>query len=312
FPLSFAQQRLWLLHRIDPHSAAYNEFLFARLTGALQPAALAAALDGLAERHELLRTRYVEGEGEPRQIVDPPRSRPLRAVCLRALPDAVREAEMERVARQVARRPFDLERGPVLYALLLCLREDEHLLVVVVHHIAADHWAITIALSELSVLYAAAAAGRAARPVELPPLPIQYADFAVHERQWLSGPVLASFLDALRRQLAAAPPVLTVRAVPPRPALQPFRGARARLALTPLQTAALKERARQEGATLYMLLLAGLQALFHRLTGREDFVLGTPVAGRNRVETESLIGYFLNVLPLRGRPRGDLPFPALL
>jgi amino acid adenylation domain-containing protein len=309
FPLSFAQQRLWLLQRIDPESAAYNEFLFARLRGALQPTALAAALDGLVARHELLRTRYVAAEGEPCQIVDPPCRRPLPEVCLQGLPAAAREIEMERVARQVARRPVDLERGPVLSAFLLRLSADEHLLVVVVHHIAADHWAITIALRELSALYTAALSGR---PVALPPLPIQYADFAVHERQWLSGPVLSGFLDAWRRQLAGAPPVLDLPSDRPRPALQTFRGARAPLALTPPQTVALKERARQEGATLYMLLLAGLQALFHRLTGREDFVLGTPVAGRNRVETESLIGYFLNVLPLRGRPRAELPFRDLL
>ncbi len=315
FPLSFAQQRLWLLHRIDPESAAYNEFLFARLRGALRPAALAAALDGLVARHELLRTRYVAAEGEPCQIVDPPGRRPLPEVCLQGLPAAGREVEMERVARQVARRPVDLERGPVLSALLLRLAADEHLLVVVVHHIAADHWAITIALRELSALYTSAlagGAGQAGGAIDLPPLPIQYADFAVHERRWLSGPVLEGFLDAWRRQLAGAPPVLDLPSDRPRPPLQSFRGARAGLALTPTATMALKERARQEGATLYMLLLAGLQALCHRLTGREDLVLGTPVAGRNRVETESLVGYFLNVLPLRGRPHAELPFRDLL
>ncbi|HEV7515528.1 MAG TPA: condensation domain-containing protein, partial [Thermoanaerobaculia bacterium] len=208
-----------------------------------------------------------------------------------------------------SRRPFDLARGPVLRAALLRLGEEEHRLVVAVHHIAADHWAIAVAVRELSASYRAFAAGEAPA---LPALPIQYADFAVWQREWLSGEVLAAQLGFWRAALAGAPALLDLPADRPRPAIQGAAGASAWLRLPRPLAAALKALSRQADATLYMLLLAAFITLLHRLTGDEDLVVGSPVAGRGRRETEPLIGFFLNVLPLRGRPAAGLSFRGLL
>jgi amino acid adenylation domain-containing protein len=312
FPVSFAQQRIWLLHRMDPKSANYNEYLALRLTGGLRPAVLAAGVSEIARRHEVLRTHYKDTQEGPVQVIAAPAPVLLPEVDLRALPPQLREAEADRLAREEGRRPFDLAHGPVLRTALLRLgggAAEEHLLLFTVHHIAADHWSIAVAVRELSELYRALSAGE---PPVLPELPIQYADFSVWQRQWLSGDRLEAQLASWRTQLAGAPPLLELSTDRPRPPVQGHGGAGVALHLPRTLAASLKALARGEDVTLYMLLLAAFATLLHRTGGADDLVVGTPVAGRGRKETEGLIGFFLNSLPMRVRPAGELTFRGLL
>ncbi|HKV06941.1 MAG TPA: amino acid adenylation domain-containing protein [Thermoanaerobaculia bacterium] len=310
FPVSFAQQRIWLLHRLDPERTDYNESLALRITGRLHPAVLAAGLSEIVRRHEVLRTRYTDNPEGPVQVIAAPSPFLLPEVDLCALPPELREAAAIRLAREEGGRPFALAHGPVLRAALLRLDEaDEHLLLFTVHHIAADSWSITVALRELAQLYRALAAGE---PPTLPELPIQYADFSVWQRQWLSGEVLATQLAAWRSQLAGAPPLLELPTDRPRPAVQGHSGATVSRSLPQPLAAALKSLARNEDITLYMLLLAAFAILFHRYSGAADLVVGTPIVGRGRKETEGLIGFFLNSLPMRVRPAAGLTVRGLL
>ncbi|HKH46212.1 MAG TPA: amino acid adenylation domain-containing protein, partial [Thermoanaerobaculia bacterium] len=307
-PLSYAQQRLWFLDQLEPGSPLYNLAMPVRLEGRLDAAALAGALAAVARRHESLRTTFAASEGRPFQRIAPPAPAHLPVVDLAAIPaaaDAVRE-----LARAEAREPFDLEAGPLFRAALVRLAAEDHLLLLTLHHIVADGWSVGVLIRELLALYAAAAAGNGS--AELPELPVQYADFAAWQRRWLDGGALEAQLGYWRHQLAAPLPGLELPLDHPRPAVQSFRGGR-RLARLEAPLPELGQSlARREGATLFMVLLAAAQALLGRLTGQEDLLLGTPVAGRNRPETEELIGLFVNTLVLRGSLAGDPSFRDLL
>ncbi|MEW5927966.1 MAG: amino acid adenylation domain-containing protein, partial [Gemmatimonadota bacterium] len=306
-PLSFAQQRLWMVDRLEPGSAAYNMAGALRLRGPLDAAALRASLDALVERHETLRTTFVEHEGAPVQVVHPPAPAALAELDLRHLPHGEREAE--RRAGEAALRPFDLARGPLLRAALFRLGGEDHVLSLTLHHIVGDGWSLRVLVREVSALYAAFSRGEAPR---LPGLPVQYADFAVWQREWLSGEVLEAQLAWWRERLAGAPPLLEIPTDHPRTAGRDDRAGSHRFSLSAETTRALRALSRREGATLFMTLLAGWQALLDRFAGQADVVVGSPVAGRTRAETEGLVGFFVNMLALRADLAGDPTWAELL
>ncbi|HEY4575612.1 MAG TPA: condensation domain-containing protein, partial [Thermoanaerobaculia bacterium] len=302
-PLSFSQERLWFLQRLAPESSAYNVPGALRLRGPLRPGVLARALAEIVHRHEALRTVLREGAGGvPVQVVLPPPAVPLPVVDLRA------EGEAERLLAQEAARPFDLAAGPLVRALLLRLGEEEHLLAVVMHHAVSDAWSLGILLRELTALYAAFAAG-ASSP--LPALPLQYADYARWQREQLAGERLESELAHWRRALAGAPETLDLPVDRPRPAAPTNAAGRQPVALPPALAAGLRALARRQGWTPFMVLLAAFDALLARLTDQRDLVVGVPVANRNRLETEGVIGFFTNTLALRLDLAGDPSFRAL-
>ncbi|HVR99576.1 MAG TPA: amino acid adenylation domain-containing protein, partial [Thermoanaerobaculia bacterium] len=314
-PLSFAQQRLWFLDRLEPASAAYNLPVALGLESALDPldvAALAAALREVARRHEVLRTTFRTVAGAPVQEVRPETAVGLPVVDLTALPaEALRRESLRRAAAE-AQRPFDLGRDPMLRATLLATGLDRWAILLTQHHIASDGWSLGVLLRELGALYGAFTRGL---PSPLPELEVQYADFAAWQRSWLSGEVLEAEIAYWKAQLAGAPQLLELPADRPRPAVQTFRGASRGFALTPELSQALDVFSRRQGATLFMTLLAAFQTLLARLAGRADISVGTPVAGRTQVETEELIGFFVNTLVLRtdlGGLGGDPSFAALL
>ncbi|HSF40373.1 MAG TPA: amino acid adenylation domain-containing protein [Thermoanaerobaculia bacterium] len=306
--LSFAQQRLWFLDRLAPESPLYNVPSTYRLAGPLAPAALAAGLSEIVRRHEALRTRFVEVDGEPRQEIGAPWQVPLPQVDLRGLGRERRPGELARLRTEEAGRPFRLERGPLLRAGLVRLDEEEHALLLTVHHIVYDGWSEEVLVTELTALYAAALAGR---PSPLGELSVQYADFAAWQRAW-PPEVLGRQLAWWRDELAGAPATLPLPVDRPRPAAPSIRGASAMLRLPAAATAAIRQTARREGTTLYMLLLAGFVAFLARVTGEEDLLVGTPVADRPRPEVEGLIGFFVNTVVIRARAAGDPSFRGLL
>jgi amino acid adenylation domain-containing protein len=311
-PVSYAQRRLWFVDRLEPGSPLYNIPLAWRLRGPLDPAALAAALAGLTARHEVLRTTFEVEEGEPVQVIAPPRALPLPEIDLAGLPAAPREAEARRLLTGEASRPFDLERGPLFRAALLRLAEGDHVLLASLHHIVADGGSLPILQRDLSALYGAALAGT---PALLPGLPIQYADFAVWQREHLAGEGLERQLDYWRRQLGDAPQIQEIPLAGPRPAARSHRGAARSRMLPESAAAGLDALARQEGATRFMVLLAAFQALLFRLTpesGRSDVVVGTPIDNRGQEETEGLIGLFVNTLALRADLAGRPAFRELV
>ncbi len=308
-PLSFAQQRLWFVDRFEPASAAYNLPTLLRVRGPLDVPALATALAGLAARHEVLRTAFVlEGAG-PAQVVRPAGEVPLGRADLSALPPETGEEEALALLRREAGRPFDLAAGEPLRAFLARLGPADHLLLLTVHHIASDAWSADILLREALALYEAAAGGS---PTALPPLPVQYTDYAVWQRQWLQGEALAAETAFWKARLAGAPLVLDLPADRPRPALLSEAGDRRTAWLSPELTRAAAALARSAGATLFMTLLAAFEVLLARLSGQRELTVGTPVAGRTRLETEGLIGFFVNALVLRADLRGAPSVRALL
>ncbi|HKV10096.1 MAG TPA: amino acid adenylation domain-containing protein [Thermoanaerobaculia bacterium] len=308
-PLSFAQERLWFFDQLEPGSPAYNIPTLSLLSGGVDPSLLGRALSALVLRHEALRTTFPTAGGRPAQRIHPPFVVEVPEIDLRALPEPVRESEAARLSEAEALRPFDLVRGPLLRAATVRLGEGESRLLLTVHHIVADGWSMSILLREIGALYGAFAAGR---PSPLPPLPIQYADYASWQREWLSGEVVEAQLGYWRERLAGAPPVLELPADRVRPAVQTYGGAREPLALSASGTEALKRLGRQEGATLFMTLLAGFQVLLSRASGQSDVSVGTLIAGRNHVEIEGLVGFFLNTLVLRTDVSGEPTFRALL
>ncbi len=307
-PLSFPQQRLWILDRIEPGSPVYNMPLPLLLEGDLDEDALARALLEILRRHEVLRTRFAAGgSGEPEQIVEPA-ALDLPRVDLRGLVEADRETELRRLAADEALRPFDLSRAPMMRATLVDLEERRHLLLLTLHHIAADGASLEILLAEASALYAAFSAG-AASP--LPELEIQYADFAVWQRRHLQGERLDAMTSWWRERLGGSA-AFELPADRPRPAVVSHRGGTVPLRLSPGLAASLREIGRREGATLFMVGLAAFQALLARRTGRREGVLGSPTANRDRREIEGLIGFFVNMLVLRGGLLDGDTFASLL
>jgi amino acid adenylation domain-containing protein len=295
-PLSFAQERLWFLDRLQPGGTVYNLPLVLRLRGELDAAALATAFGEIVRRHEVLRTAFVERDGEPVQVVLPATPWELLAVDLAGLPAPAREREAARLAGEEAARPFDLAQDPLLRTILLRLGASEHGLLLDLHHIVSDGWSAGVLVREIGVLYAAAREGR---PSPLPELPIQYADFALWQRRWLAGEALDRHVDYWRQRLRGLPAEIELPADRPRPAVPSHRGAEHRFALDGRATAALTALARREGTTPFMVLAASMLALLSRLSGRGDLAIGMPIANRNRAETEGLIGFFVNTLVLR-------------
>ncbi|HSF43076.1 MAG TPA: amino acid adenylation domain-containing protein [Thermoanaerobaculia bacterium] len=294
-PLSFAQQRLWFLDRLDPGSPVYNLPERVRLRGALNGPALAAALREVVRRHEALRTTFALVDGEPVQVVHPEVPVPLPRVDLSDLSDPGRE--ILRLSGEEARRGFDLALGPLLRATLLAVGEEEHVLFLTLHHVVADGWSMPVLVREVGTLYHAFTRGL---PSPLPELPVQYADFAAWQRRWLAGEVLERELAYWRGQLGDAPPVLDLPADRPRPPIQTFPGSHRSFRLPPERLADLQALSRRSGTTLFMTLLAAFQALLAHHSGQDDLTVGTPIAGRNQLETEGLIGFFVNTLVLRG------------
>ncbi|MFJ2264641.1 non-ribosomal peptide synthase/polyketide synthase [Streptomyces sp. NPDC087844] len=306
-PLSFAQQRLWFLDQLEPGSVEYNLPLYVPWDGDLDIAALGAALDAVVARHEVLRTRLVAGsDGAPYQVIDPVTAFPLPMVDVSDGPDPVRAAE--RLALADATAPFDLAAGPLIRGTLIRLGEDQHLLALLTHHVVSDEWSAGILRRELSALYEAFRAGE---PDPLPPLPVQYADFAAWQRQWLDGEVLED-QRAYWRDALADVPVLELPTDRPRPSVRSAEGAMAPFTVPAETTDALRALSRERGTTMFMTLLAALDVLLGRYAGSEDVVVGTPVANRNRAETEDLIGFFVNTLVMRADLSGDPSFSELL
>ncbi|MCW2917361.1 MAG: non-ribosomal peptide synthetase [Actinomycetia bacterium] len=308
-PLSFAQQRMWFLEQMDPGQATYNIALCARLEGPLRVSALYEGLHTVIERHESLRTVFTSRDGEPRQVVVPPPTPPLSVVDLSGMIAHDRDALAAGLAEREAQRPFDLSRPPLLRLRLLRLAPDEHVLVLVTHHIVSDGWSLGVLVRELGEVYLAAARKR---PVALPRLPVQYPDYAIWQRERLRGERLSEEIDWWRRELAGAPELLELPTDLPRPAMQSFRGANVVFGWPPELTDRLRAFGREHDATLFMVLLTGFVALMARYTRQDDMVIGTPVAGRVQPELESLIGLFVNTLALRARYDDDADFRTLL
>jgi len=302
-PLSFSQQALWFLAQLVPDSPVYNLPAVLRLSGALNPGLLARALTELASRHETLRTTFQDEGAGAVQVIAPAPDLALPVIDLRALPAELTEGEASRIALEEALTPFDLTRGPLLRARLLALESGTHSLVLNMHHIVSDGWSIDVLASELSALY---------QGTPLPELPVQYADFAVWQRSWLPGPVLESQLSYWKDQLAGAAPLYDLPGDRPRPMVQSFRGAVHSFEIAPELSRDVKALARRQGSTLFMALLAAFQVLQMRWTDREDSVVGSPVAGRNRSEVEGLIGFFASMLVLRNRVREGRGYHDLL
>jgi hypothetical protein len=307
-PSSFAQQRLWLLDRLLPRGSVYNVPKVFRLVGELNVGALRGALNEIVRRHEALRTRFGLEDTGPVQVIAAELELNLGVEDLAAIPAPLRETEARRLAQEEAQVPFSLESGPLLRVRLLRLSEDEHWLLLTLHHIVTDGWSSGVLARELSVLYRSYASD-VANP--LPPLPVQYADYAVWQREWLQGPVLEQQLAYWKPALAGLP-VLELPTDRPRPALASFRGGQVAFEIEEDVTLALKLFGRDERATLFMTMLAAFQVLLYRIGGQDDIAVGVPIAGRSRPELEGLIGFFVNTLVLRGDLSGEPSFREYL
>ena len=294
-PLSYAQQRLWFIQQMEPESAAYNIPIAMRLHGEIGISVLKQSLWEVLHRHEALRTRFELRYGQPIQVIDEAGKVELALWDLSETGEAERETHFREIAKEDARRPFDLEHGPVWRASLVRLSAEDHVLLLCMHHVVCDGWSMDILVKEFTALYEAYREGKAS---VLPELPVQYADFAVWQREWLRGEVLQEQLDYWRRQLTGAP-VLELPVNRPRPGVVNHRGQSQAFILGAELTRRLKELSQRNGVTLFMSLLAGFQLLLARYSGERDITVGTPIAGRTRAETEGLIGFFVNTLVMR-------------
>ena len=308
-PLSFGQQRLCFLDQMEPNSPLYNIPCLFRLRGPLDVATLKRSLEAVVERHEALRTVFVPAGEQPAQVVRPPSSFALPLEDLSALPEGRREGELRQLARNEATQPFDLKHDRMLRARLFRLGETDHALMLVMHHVAADGWSMAILYRELGALYAAFSKAQAS-PLREPP--IQYADFALWQQEYLRGETLQRLLNFWKKQLAGAPALLELPADRPRPPVQSYHGDVLTVSFPPTLGAALKDFNQQQNTTLFMTLFAAFNVLLHRYTGRTDTVVGSPIAGRDRPEMEGLIGFFVNTLVLRTDLSGDPTFKELL
>lgn len=308
-PLSFAQQRLWFLEQLEPNTALYNVPLALRFKGVLRPELLERALNGVLARHEALRTNFGSANGTPFQVIREGRQVEIDRVDLSQQPAGEREADLRRSLTAEAQRPFDLEHDLLLRACLFRLSPEKHVLLLTLHHIVCDEWSLRVLFRELTLLYEAETADRAC---SLPELPIQYADFAIWQRETLQGPWLEKELGYWKEALENAPPRLQLPVDRIQTDSGGHLGFRESRDLPMALSKQLAELSREEGVTLFILLLAAFKALLWRHTGQEDLVVGSPIAGRTRVETEELIGFFVNTLVLRTRIAGNLTFQELL
>ncbi len=301
FAQSFAQQRLWFLDQWEPQSAFYNINSVLKLEGELEVAAFERCVNEIVKRHESLRTSFTTVEDEPVQIIHPSANAKVSFVDLRGLSSSERDAEMRRLAAEESERPFDLSRAPLIRISLLQLEATSHVTLTTLHHIISDGWSIGVFYREVAALYQGLAKS-------LPELPIQYPDYAVWQRGHLSGEVLEPQLAYWKKQLSGAPPLLELPTDRPRPALQSFKGARLSRMLDKALLEALKTVGQADRATLFMTLLAAFSVLLSRYCRCDDIVIGSPIAGRTRTETEHLIGFFVNTLTLRTDMSGDPSF----
>ncbi|MBK3434232.1 MULTISPECIES: amino acid adenylation domain-containing protein [unclassified Pseudomonas] len=300
--LSYAQERQWFLWQLDPHSAAYHVPSTLRLRGWLDHAALQRSFDSLVARHESLRTQVHQDEGQAFQII-----RENGTVAI--LHEQVNEADLQRRVETEIAQPFDLQQGPLLRVTLLRLAEDDHVLVLVQHHIVSDGWSMQVMVDELVQLYAAYSQGQ---DLQLPALPIQYADYAQWQRDWMTGGERDRQMGYWQALLGGEPSVLELPLDRPRPSVQSFRGASLEIKLAPALVEGLKALAQREDVTLFIVLLASFQALLHRYSGQQDIRVGVPIANRNRVETERLVGFFVNTQVLKGDFDAQLTVTQLL
>jgi amino acid adenylation domain-containing protein len=307
--LSFAQEGLWFLDQLAPGSAVYNIVDVVRFHGTCDPEVIKRALREVVRRHDALRTIVANVEGQPVQVVLPTIDLDVPELDLSALADQQREREWARIAHEAGRRPFSLSEPPLLRAVLVRLTSQQSALLLTLHHIVADEWSMEVLGAELREIYQAFSIGG---PSPMAELPIQYADFAEWQREWLKGDVLQTQLAYWKGELAGAPTVLRLPTDRPRPPAQSFRGATEGFALPKALLESLTSLSRQEHATLFMTLMAGFMALLQRCTGQDDVLVGTPISGRTRSETEKLIGLFLNTLVLRATFTADVTFRSLL
>ncbi len=308
-PLSFAQERLWFLEQVLVTDGAYNVPTALRLHGRLQVSALQQAFDELVKRQEALRVRFERRGGQPVQVIDPPQPVALQVEDLSGLAPDNRESRLQQVLREKTLARFELSRGPLLRVVLVQLTGQECVLLITMHHIICDAWSMQVLLRELDVLYDAYAQGR---PSPLAPLEVQYADYALWQREWLQGEVLEKQLAYWKAQLADAPTTLELPTDRPRPVVPSFSGALRLFRLPAALSGRIAELAKQEGITLHMLLLAVLQVLLSRWSGQRDIVVGSPIAGRTHRQTEGLVGFFVNMLMMRADLNGDPTFAELL
>ncbi len=306
-PLSFAQQRLWFLDQLEPGSAEYNLFIALRISGPLDSGALERSLGELIRRHESLRTTFDQVDGRPRQVVHEAGGLRLPVVDLSAVREAT--AELRRLGESEANCPFDLETGPLVRALLLRLGDQEHSLLLTLHHIVSDAWSMGILVREMTALYGALRQGH---PSPLPELRPQYADFACWQRSWLQGEVLERLLGYWRRRLGGGPTPLDLPPDRPRSPLRSYGGGELTALLPQELVARLRVLGRAEDSTLFMVLLAALKVLLYRRTGQVQVSIGTDAVNRSLPETEPLIGFFVNQLVLRTDLTGNPPFRQLL
>ena len=308
-PLSFAQQRMWVLDQMDPGTYINNVSRALSLSGPLDVAALERSLDEILRRHDALRTTFPLIDGNPVQVIAPHQARPLPVVDLRDVQECERRDRARRLAMDEFRRTFDLSGGPLLRAALLRLEEKEHVLLVTMHHIVSDGWSMGVLFREMALLYEAFSGGK---PSSLTELSIQYADFSQWQRRWLQGEVLERQLSYWKRQLEGELPVLELPTDRPRPPVQTYNGAACSLMLPRELSESLKALSRKEEVTLFMILLAAYQVLLHRYSGKDDILVGTPIANRNHPGIEGLIGLFVNTLVLRTDLSGAPGFLELL
>ncbi|OYE01728.1 non-ribosomal peptide synthetase [Nostoc sp. 'Peltigera membranacea cyanobiont' 232] len=306
-PLSWAQERLWFMHQLEGESGAYTMPFAMRLVGDLNVKALSEALGELVQRHEVLRTRFEIKDDLPVQAIAPHVTITLSVEELQNDPDP--EKLVEQLALQESKKPFNLATGPVLRVKLWQVAQQEYILLLAIHHIAGDGWSMGVLIRELSAYYRGISTGSS---VVLPKLPVQYADFAVWQRQWLTDKVLERQLSYWKQHLTGAPPLLELPTDRPRPAIQTFQGGAERFQIDSKLTQQLKEISQKSGSTLFMTLLAAFVVLLSRYSGQTDLVVGSPIANRNRRETEGLIGFFVNTLALRFDLSAQPTFEALL
>ncbi|KYC36562.1 non-ribosomal peptide synthetase [Scytonema hofmannii PCC 7110] len=309
-PLSFAQQRVWFLEQLEPNSPTYIISQALRLQGTLDVSVLQQSLDAIVAHHEALRTNFIVSvDGSPIQVFQEPRSMELKVIDFTQEQKSEINSQVLDYLNQEAQRPFNLSSDLMLRAALCRVDHQEHVLLLVMHHIASDGWSMGILWEQLATVYEAFSNKL---PNPLPKLPIQYADFAVWQHQWLSGQVLNQQLDYWKAQLAGANTVLELPSDKPRPPVQTYRGAMQSLILPQILATSLTARSQQEGVTLFMTLLAAFGTLLHRYTGQEDILIGSPIAGRDRAEIEDLIGFFINTVVLRINCSGNPSFSTLL
>ena len=307
FPLSFAQQRLWFLDQLEPNTAVYNIPDTHYFNGPLNLDALERSLSEIVRRHEILRTTFQSSDGEPVQVIAEAQAQQLEVIDLSQ--EAEREATAQRMANEETQQPFDLTRGPLFRFRLLRLAEEQHILLLTMHHIISDGWSLGVLGRELAALYQAYSTGQSSPLAELR---IQYADFAVWQREWLQGEVLEKQLAYWREQLGGELPVLELLTDRPRPAIQTFRGGAVDLELSVAVRERLKQVGRESEATFFMTLMAGFNVLLWRYTQQPEILVGTPIANRNRTEIEGLIGFFVNTLVLRSKLKAEISFREFL